>query len=190
MNFKHKLKLLILVSIGVVVFVETALCVEFEVDRVVAAIKNEIEIARSEETGTPKLKIDSVDVVLSTIATNESAGGIKLNVAGVGAGLTTGVSKSNTQSIKLTLEPVGDIDIADDESMGLAPAIRSVKKAIKSAYNTEPRLKLKSFTFEVDFAVKEEAEGGISFYIVDIGGIKKSNFATHKVTFKMSVVTY
>jgi len=166
---------------------ESAASETFPLDEIIATIKNEIQLARAKETGSPKLKIDSVSIDLSTVIQKSASGGIKVSIAGFGGGVSGEIKNDQVQRLKLDLIPVGSINISGYSSIGLVEAIQNVKRSVRHAYNQPPRFLMKTFTYEIEFVVKKETGGGLSFSIIDLGGIKKANIATHKIFVTMSL---
>lgn len=182
---KPKIVLLVLVFIQVAT---NGWAGDFTVDNVIRAIKEDIRLAQGNDTGKPKLKIDRVELELGLTSELSGEAGIKLMVAG-GLGVNVGASgsKGTSQTIKLVLTPVGDLLIGTAEDHGLTAAILSVKNALRNAYNEPPKFNLNDFVFETEFAIKKSAGGGISFWIVDLAGLKQEQISTHRVKIHLSL---
>jgi hypothetical protein len=158
----------------------------FEIDKVITAIKQEIQSARK-ITGRPRLKIDSVELELSIITEHEAEGGVKVKVADIGAKIIGGIDKRTIQKLKLSFTPSGSVDISKTSNLGLVGAISEVKAALQKARKSNPKFELKKFTFEIEFYIKTKSGGEISFWIIDLLDVKAKNIVTHKMKIHMSL---
>ncbi|CAE6694420.1 hypothetical protein NSPZN2_10384 [Nitrospira defluvii] len=98
-----------------------------------------------------------------------------------------GAAQVNGQTIKLTLTPIGDLEIGAKKDHGLAAAIGSVKNALRNAINDPPPLKLDGFVYETEFGIEKTAQGGISFFIIDIAGGKYKQSTIHRLKIHLSL---
>jgi hypothetical protein len=158
---------------------------EFGIEEVLNAIKQEIQTARQQDTGSPTLKIDKVEVELSVVTKKDAGGGIKVVVLGFTLGAESAAETTNSQKIQIALIPEGLTPVASTPELGLVAAIREVKSALRNTLNTPPPFKLDKLTFEIEFAVEKKADGKINFVIVDLTGARNVK-ATHKVKIEMS----
>jgi hypothetical protein len=86
----------------------------------------------------------------------------------------------NTQRIRLTLKPEGSPEeVSGARTLGLAPAILSVKSALQEAGRPPFKFALDRFVFEAEFAIARSAEGGVRFLFLDAGGAQSSVATQH-----------
>ena len=167
-----------------------ALAEGFPVNQVIGAIKSEINTARlAGSKEEQSLKIISVDVTLTAVATYVGEVGIKLEIPVVkwtgGILANLGGKMANTQEISLTLVPEGGpVQVNSSRNLGLLPAIRAVKAAMRSGANDEYRLELKKFDYEVQFAITRTEQGEIRFLFFDANAAHE-NLAIQRIRFHM-----
>jgi hypothetical protein len=140
------------------------------VSQVIEAIKSEITIARlASDAQDARFKISSVDINLTAVAKAEAGGGIRLEIPvlediGGGKGVAD-LELTNTQRIRLTLKPEGSPEeVSGARTLGLAPAILSVKAALQEAGRPPFKFALDRFVFEAESRspVRPRGESGFS----------------------------
>ena len=161
------------------------------VRQVIEAIKHEINMARvARNKQDSSLEITSVDVILTAVAIYEGEIGVRLEVPIVkmigGIAANVGGKLANTQTVSLTLIPEGDaIRIGGMGSFGLLPAIENVKAALRQEARDDFRLALKTFDFEIQFAITKTVQGNISFIFIDVGKAKYENLTLQRIIIHM-----
>jgi Trypsin-co-occurring domain 2 len=162
------------------------------VSQVIEAIKSEIAIARlASDAQHARFKISSVEINLTAVAKAEAGGGIRVEIPvldSIGGGEARADLKlTNTQRIRLTLIPEGTPEeISGGRTLGLAPAILSVKSALQEAGRPPYKFALDRFVFEAEFAIARSAEGGVRFLFLDAGG-DQSSVATQHLAVHMTL---
>jgi hypothetical protein len=160
--------------------------------QVVEALKSEIAIARlAQRPDDARFRIEAVDIELTAIAKQEGQGGISLEipiVQEVVGGLEIGekTQLSSTQKISLKLRPRdGFEDVSGAGSLGLAPAIQSVRSVLREAMRPPAPFAVDGFVFEAEFVVARSLEGTVKFVFLEAGanaaGIAKQRVAVHMV---------
>jgi hypothetical protein len=86
--------------------------------------------------------------------------------------------------VELTLVPKGSIPISDIPELGLAHAVREVKRALRAALRSEPEFDLETFTYETFFSLERSAEGEVRVKIVE-GGLEGSHAELHRIAFTL-----
>jgi len=155
------------------------------VSQVIEAIKSEIAIARlASDAQDARFKISSVEINLTAVAKTEAGGGIRVEIPvleSIGDGKAVAdLELTNTQRIRLTLMPEGiPEEVSGARTLGLAPAILSVKSALQEAGRPPFKFALDRFVFEAEFAIARSAEGGVRFLFLDAGGAQSSVATQH-----------
>ncbi|MCH7889234.1 MAG: hypothetical protein IIA00_08145 [Proteobacteria bacterium] len=162
---------------------------DFDLEDVIAAIKDEIRTAQATESGEPRLKIDRVEVELTIVAEQAGEAGVNIKVPIAGGQLGVGGKRRTTHKIKLVLIPSTVSLVGSGSKFGLVSAIQRVKESLRRAIHKPPALKLENFVFEVEFMVQRSAKGGISFLIFEVSDLKSENLVTHKLRIYMSLAT-
>lgn len=183
-------------AIGISLFAEIpkSLADGFPVEQVIEAIKYEINGARlAREKQDVPFKITSVDVVLTVVAKYEGELGIRLEIPIVeklgDVWGNVGGKLKNTQKISLTFIPEGGaVQVGGSANLGLLPAIRSVKSAVRAAAAGDLRLGLQTFDFEVQCVVTKTAGGGIKFLFIDTGEVAYEDVAIQRIIIHMEPV--
>lgn len=85
------LSILFLIEINLSV-ISIAHSSEFEIDEIITAIKNEINIANISELGSPKFTIENVNVALTVDSQETEKGVIALKIIGLGNEIEGGLS--------------------------------------------------------------------------------------------------
>lgn len=167
----------------------------FPISQVVEAIKSEINLARlASGPEERRLRITSVAITLTAVARTEGEAGIALEVPIVGelvggAHVRVGAELASTQKIALTLTPMGVPEpVSGAASLGLAPAIQSVKAALREAARGPLAFGLDHFVFEAEFAVTKSAGGGVRFLFIDVAKAAGETVAMHRaaIHFKLA----
>ena len=160
--------------------------------QVVEALKSEIAIARlAHRPDDARFRIETVDIELTAIAKQEGQGGISLEIPVVqelvgGLEIAEEAQFSSTQKISLTLRPNdGFEEVSGAGSLGLAPAIQSVRGVLREAMRPPAPFALDGFVFQAEFVVARSLEGSVKFVFLEAGanaaGIAKQRVAVHMV---------
>lgn len=153
--------------------------------QVIEAIKSEIAVARlASDREDARFRISSVDITLTAVAKTEAGGGIRVEVPvleNIGGGKAVGdLELTNTQRIRLTLKPEGIPEkVSGARTLGLAPAILSVKSALREAGRPPFRFALDQFVFEAEFVIARSAEGAVRFLFLDAESAQSSVARQH-----------
>lgn len=161
----------------------------FNVEDVIAAIKDEIRTAQATETGEPRLKIDRVEVELTIVAAKSGSGGLKFEIPVVGAKLQAEATRRATHVLKLILSPSNISEVRSPSNFGLVSALRQVKQALRNAIHKPPALRLENFVFEIEFLVTKKAGIGLQFLIFEIPNLDIEHSYSHKLKIFMSLAT-
>ena len=158
-------------------------------NQVIEAIKSEIAVARlASDREDERFQIASVDINLTAVAKTEAGGGIRIEVPvleNVGGGKAVGdLELTNTQRIRLTLRPEGIPEqVSGAHTLGLAPAILSVKSVLREAGRPPFRFALDKFVFEAEFVIARSAEGAVRFLFLDAesaqSNVARQHLAVH-----------
>ena len=184
----HGITLYILVS-GLVILCAArthAEIVEFELDEVINAIKQEIETARTLENGPPKLIIEQVDIYLSVYTKEELNRSTSVKVSGFAGSADRGSVNGTKQSLSFVLIPSGEPEATKNPRRGLVQAIQRVVANLKNAADEPPVFILGSFTFTLQFAVEKRADGGIHFNLFNLK-TPRARGLTHTIVIKMAL---
>jgi hypothetical protein len=187
-KFIYCFTLRIFVSWLVIIFAARthAEIVEFELDEVINAIKQEIESARALETGPPKLIIEQVDLYLSVHTKEELNRSTSVKVSGFTGSADRGSVNGTKQSLSFVLIPSGDPEMSKNPHRGLVEAIQRVVAQLKNAADEPPVFNLGSFTFTLQFAVEKRADGGIHFNLFNLK-TPRAKGLTHTIVIKMAL---
>jgi hypothetical protein len=160
--------------------------VEFELDEVINAIKQEIESSRAIETGPPKLIIEQVDIYLSVHTKEELNRSTSVKVNGFTGSAERGTISGTKQSLSFVLIPSGEPELSKNPGRGLVQAIQRVVSNLKNATHEPPIYHLGSFTFTLKFAVEKRADGGIHFNLFNLK-TPRARGLTHTIVIKMAL---
>ena len=160
--------------------------VEFELDEVISAIKQEIEAARALETGPPKLIIEQVDIYLSVHTKEELNRSTSVKVNGFAGSADRGSVSGTKQSLSFILIPSGEPEVSKNPHRGLVQAIQRVVAQLKNAADEPPVFNLGSFTFTLQFAVEKRADGGIHFNLFNLT-TPRAKGMVHTIVIKMAL---
>ena len=159
---------------------------DFDVDTVVMIIKNEIQDARAMQS-SPHLKIDRVELDLTAIAEHEATGRLRLRIPAIPDGqISPSRSETFRHKLYLSFKPVGSFDVPSGQERGLARAIKNARAAIQIATETDQKFALESFTFEIQFVVKRDKNGRLTFVAFDEEGVSTSDLFTQRLRVYMS----
>ncbi len=161
---------------------------EFEIDEIITAIKNEIKTANISELGSPKFKIESVDVTLAVVSMESEKGAIAVKIIGLGNEVENEVNFDTKHILSFSFQPTGASSFSPEISLGLVEPIKRVKSTLRKAYNTPPSFKMEEFTFRLEFGIEKNADGGIRFRILDLEDLKAQNVSTHYITIYMKII--
>jgi hypothetical protein len=168
--------------------ISTAYAVEFEIDEIISAIKNEIKTANIAELGSPTFKIETVDVALTVVSKETDKGGLAVKIVGFGEALDNEVLQPKSyHNLSFSFQPTGASGFSPETSLGLVEPIKKVKSSLRKAYNTPPNFKMEKFTFKLEFAIEQNMDGGIHFKVIELEDLKAQNIATHRITLHMSI---
>jgi hypothetical protein len=155
---------------------------EFDIPEVVKAVKEEVQRARARDTGSPKLRIDRVELELRVAAKQELTTGVTVSVVAVKGA----ASEEKTHTLSIVLTPIGDVPVGTGNDLGLVPAIQSIKQTLRKSINTPPAFGMRTFIFEVETAIEKNVAGSINFIVIK-PELERKNVITHKIKFHMSV---
>jgi hypothetical protein len=158
----------------------------FRASEVIQAVKREIRLAQAQETGSPRLTIDLVELELTTVATKEAGAGLTVTVPTVDVGGEVTAGNSMTQTLSLSLTSLDAPEVSAGESLGLVEVIREVKRALKIALNEPPRFDLGQFQYTVQFALQREANGRLRFVLFELPRAKLSQASSNQITLHIS----
>jgi len=187
-KFIYGIALNIFVSWLVIIFAPRAHAeiVEFELDEVINAIKQEIEAARAMETGPPRLIIEQVDIYLSVHTKEELNRSTSVKVNGFFGSADRGSVSGTKQSLSFVLIPSGEPELSKNPRRGLVQAIQRVVSKLKIATDEPPVFNLGSFTFTLKFAVEKRADGGIHFNLFNLK-TPRAKGLIHTIVIKMAM---
>jgi hypothetical protein len=161
---------------------------EFEIDEIITAIKNEIKTANISELGSPKFTIETVDVALTVASAETEKGALAVKIVGSGNEVDNGVATSKSfHNLRFSFQPSGASGFSPEISLGLVEPIKRVKSSLRKAYNTPPSFQMKGFTFNLEFAIEQNMDGGLRFRILELEDLKAQGIATHHVTIHMKI---
>jgi hypothetical protein len=187
-KFTYCITLSIIVSWLVILFAAKthAEIIEFELDEVITAIKQEIASARALETGPPKLIIEQVDIYLSVHTKEELNRSTSVKVNGFAGSADRGTVSGTKQSLSFVLIPSGEPELSKNPRRGLVQAIQRVVANLRNATDEPPVFNLGSFTFTLKFAVEKRADGGIHFNLFNLK-TPRAKGLTHTIVIKMAL---
>ncbi len=160
--------------------------VEFDLDDVVNAIKQEIETVRAAESLTPRLIIDNVEIYLAVFTREEMNRSTSVKVGGFSGDPGSGSVSGTRQNLSFILVPSGEPESRKYSKRGLVQAIQKVVSDLKSSLNEPPNYDLTTFTFTIEFGLQKNADGGIRFDLVNLGPLRSKGL-THRILIRMVV---
>ncbi|MFQ5993217.1 MAG: hypothetical protein ACE5NA_12335 [Nitrospiraceae bacterium] len=159
---------------------------DFDVDTVVTIIKNEIQDARAMQSSL-HLDIDRVELDLTAIAEREATGRLRLRIPAIPDGqISPNRNETFKHKLYISFKPVGSFDVPSGQERGLARAIKNARAAIQIATETDHKFALESFTFEIQFVVKRDKSGRLTFVVFDEAGVSASDLFTQRLRIYMS----
>ncbi len=161
---------------------------EFEIDEIITAIKNEIKTANISELGSPKFKIESVNVTLAVVSMQEEKGAISVKIVGLDSEAGNAIAFDSQHILSFSFQPTGASSFSPEISLGLVEPIKKVKSTLRKAYNTPPSFNMEAFTFKLEFGIEKNADGGIRFRILELEDLKAQNVSTHYITIHMKII--
>jgi hypothetical protein len=161
---------------------------EFEIDEVITAIKQEIKTANISELGSPKFKIETVEVALTVVSEETEKGALAVKIIGYGSEVNDQeLTSKSYHSLNFSFRPTAASGFSPELSLGLVEPIKKVKSSLRKAYNTPPSFQMDGFTFKIEFAIKQSMDGGVRFRILELADLKTQNVATHHITIYMKI---
>ena len=161
--------------------------VEFELDEVINAIKQEIETVRTTETLAPRMIIENVEINMAVITREEMNRSTSVKVGGYAGDPATGKVSGARQNVSFVLVPAGESESRKYSKRGLVQAIQKVIFDLRSSLNEPPNYDLNSFTFNLEFGLRKNTDGGISFDLVNLKPLREKGL-THRILIRVVVV--
>ena len=164
----------------------------FGVSEILLLVKKEIVAAQQEQTGQPRLRIDEVILDLAVTTDSSSQAGISFSVPifeSLEVAASANSKDTRSSRLRVTFLPEANIFVSSHEDLGLAKAIKEVKKAIQETINEPPKLLLKSFAYETSFVTIRGAGGKISLWIIDLSPLNRQYSATNTIKVKISIAS-
>lgn len=167
----------------------TSHAVEFEIDEIITAIKNEIQTANNPELGTPSFIIENVHVALSVASKETEKGAMALKIIGSKNEIDNDVLSSKSfHKLNYTFKPAEMSGFSPEISLGLVEPIMRAKASFRKACNTPPSLQIDEFTFKIEFAIVQSLDEKIRFKILGLEALKAQKVTTHHLTLKIKVL--
>jgi hypothetical protein len=161
---------------------------EFEIDEIITAIKQEIKTANISELGSPKFKIETVDVALTVISEETEKGALAVKIIGYSSEFDDlELTSKSYHNLSFSFRPAAASGFSPELSLGLVEPIKKVKSSLRKAYNAPPSFQMDGFKFKIEFAIKQSMDGGVRFRILDLEDLKTRNVATHHITIYMKI---
>lgn len=165
-----------------------AYAVEFEIDEIITAIKNEIKTANIPDLGSPNFTIEAVDVALTVVSTETEKGALAVKILGFGNEVDNGEPTAKSyHNLSFSFQPTGASGFSSEITLGLVESIKRVKSSLKKAYNTPPSFQMGKFKFKLEFAIEQDMDGRIHFRILELDDLKAKDIATHYITIYMKI---
>jgi hypothetical protein len=142
----------------------------FDASRIVEKINWEIRNTQGDDTGRPRLLIEEVDLELTVVSEAGAAGSLRISVPTmpiVDGNIVAAASQSLHHKIHFTFAPPRRVTVSPGEQLELVKAIWSLKAVLRDAINEPPQVELKSFEFEVTFAVAREENGRLRLWVFE-----------------------
>jgi hypothetical protein len=161
---------------------------EFEIEEIITAIKNEINIANISELGSPNFKINTVAVSLTVVSTETEKGALAVKIVGYGDEVRNETLASESfHNLSFSFKPTGTSGFSQEISLGLVEPIKKVKASLRRAYNSPPNFQMEGFVFKLEFAIEKSMDGGIRFKVIELNDSKALNVTTHYITIRMKI---
>ena len=161
---------------------------DFGADRILERIKWEIRNAQGEYAGSSKLIIKAVELELTVVGERGADGGLHLVVPTmpiVNGKLGSAASQGLAHKIHLMFAPPRQAEVSPGAQLELVEAIRSFRTVRQNAADEPPQLNIKSYEFEVTFAVARDTNGRMRLWVFGVNGPEK-NIVIHKAKILMS----
>jgi hypothetical protein len=140
------------------------------IDDVVEAVKEAIKIAGISRTNNDRdLRVDSVQLILKTIASETAGGGVDFRIPFLGMNLKVGssVTTQDTHALDITLVPpdgrprpeLRDADVA----AVLADSVNTIRTIVAEAAGGDDPFELKTSSVELNFAVTRNGSITLGF---------------------------
>lgn len=161
------------------------------IENILQQVKSAIVAAQQEKTGEPRLTIEKViiDLAVSTSKNAEGEISLKIPVVDIGVGGSAAFEKKNTSRLKMEFVPGTDTYVSKSGDLGLAKAIKSLKRAIQATINKPPPLALNTFTYETSFVIVKKGGSDLQLWVIDASPLQVQNTAVNMVKIQMSVVS-
>jgi hypothetical protein len=102
-----------------------AFSAEFEIDEVITAIKQEIKTANISELGSPKFKIEAVDVAFTVVSKETEKGAVAVKIVGYGnEDDDDDVTSKSYHNLNFSFQPTGASGFSPELSLGLVEPIK------------------------------------------------------------------
>ena len=161
---------------------------DFDIDEIITAIKNEIQIANISESGSLNFEIETVDVALTVVSTVTEKGALAVKIVGYDNEAYDEILTSKSlHKLYFTFHPYGASGHSPEISLGLVEPITKVKDSLRKAYSTPPSYQMEGFTFKLEFAIEKNIDSGISFTVIELNDLKALNVYTHFITIHMRI---
>ena len=167
------------VVIGLFADVIRAEIVEFDLDEVVNAIKQEIETVRAAESLPPRLIIDSVEISLAVFTREQMNRNTSVKVIGYSGDPGSGTVGGTRQNLSFILVPSGEPESRKYAKRGLVQAIQKVMLDLKNSLSEPPNFELTTFTINLEFGLRKNTDGGISFDLVHLEPLRTKGLTNH-----------
>ena len=183
----YTISLVTILLFGLSAPVAEAEIVEFELDEVINAIKQEIETVRTTETLAPRMIIENVEINLAVITREEMNRSTSVKVGGYAGDPATGKVSGARQNVTFVLVPAGESESRKYSKRGLVQAIQKVIFDLRSSLEEPPNYDVNSFTFNLEFGLRKNTAGGISFDLVNLKPLRGKGL-THRILIRVVVV--
>ena len=177
---------MILVLSGIPSSLVHAEIVEFDLDDVVNAIKQDIETVRATQSVSPRLMIDIVEIYMAVFTREELNRATSVKVGGYAGDPATGSVSGTRQNLSFTLVPAAEPESRKYAKRGLAQAIQKVVSDLKRSLSEPPNYDLTTFTFTLEFGLQRHTDGGISFDLVNLSPLRSKGL-THRILIRMQL---
>ena len=91
------------------------------------------------------------------------------------------------QNVSFILVPAGESENRKYSKRGLVQAIQKVIFDLRSSLEEPPNYDLNSFTFNLEFGLKKNTDGGISFDLVNLKPLREKGL-THRILIRVVVI--
>ena len=113
---------------------------EFEIYEIITSIKQEIKTANISELGSPKFKIETVDVALTVISEETEKGALAVKIIGDSSEFDDQeLTSKSYHNLSFSFQPAATSGFSPELSLGLVEPIKKIKSSLRKAYNTPPK---------------------------------------------------